>query len=230
MLVSMNIPVENKRAFFIPCTSHALNLVVNDAAMASSIGVAFLTIQKAILKKHVTSLTLKPLSDTRWEARIDTIRPLRYYINDLYEALIDMLDDSSFDRKARHEAESLTKKFMEFKSLYCLVVWHYILNERNVSSKVFQTVELATAVTALETVTNHLKSLRNDDSFNSFLVDAIMVAENIGAQPKLQTDYPCIRPRRPMKQFNDSNPDEAVILEPKTDFKVDACSSLWISG
>jgi hypothetical protein len=67
------------RAFFIPCNSHSLNLVVNDAAMSSRDAVSFFgMVQKiyvflsasprhwSVLKKHVTQLIVKPLSDTRW--------------------------------------------------------------------------------------------------------------------------------------------------------------------
>jgi nitrate reductase cytochrome c-type subunit len=39
------------------------------------------------LKKHVTQLTVKPLSDTRWESRIDSIRPFRFQAGEIYDAL-----------------------------------------------------------------------------------------------------------------------------------------------
>lgn len=224
----------NPRAFFMPCTAHSLNLVVNDAAMKSTIGVAFFNnIQKlyvffsasthrwAVLKKHVTSLTLKPLSETRWEARIDAIRPLRYFIKEVCDALFEVADDNSFDRIARHEAESLANNICQFKFLCCLVVWHDILNEINILSKMLQkiTVELASAVAALDRVTAHLKSFRNDEKFNSFLVDAKTVADSIGVLPQLQTDFPLSRVRRTKKQFNYETGDD-VTLDPKTDFKV----------
>lgn len=223
----------NSRAFFIPCTSHSLNLVVNDAAEASTIGVAFFdTLQKlyvffsasthrwGILKGHISSLTLKPLSETRWEARIDAIRPLRYYIKDFNDALLHIADDTSFDRKTRYEAECLLRKIVEFRFLCCLVIWHDILNEINILSKMLQkiTVELATAITALQKVTKHMKSLRNEETFNSFLVEAKTIAESIGAEAELQNDFPCVRLKRPKKQFDES--DEVVRLDPKNDFKV----------
>ncbi|KAJ8869342.1 hypothetical protein PR048_030917 [Dryococelus australis] len=161
----------DSKAFFIPCTSHTLNLAVNDAAMAYSIGVAFFdTIQKVyvlFLHLYIIGQSLRS-NDTRWEVIIDAICPLRCYIKHFYESLLDLVDD-----------------IKELKFLCCLVVWHYILNEINVLSKMFQkvTVELATTGTSLEKVTNHLEGLRNDDSFKSFLVDAKTVAEII-LEPK----------------------------------------------
>lgn len=141
----------NPRAFFIPCTAHFLNLVVNDAAMNSTIGVAFFnTVQKlyvfffasthrwAIFQKHLTSLTLKLLSETRWEARIDAIRPLRYYMKDICVALLEVADDNSSDELARHEAEALVSSVCEFKLLCCLVVWHDILYKIKILSKMLK--------------------------------------------------------------------------------------------
>jgi hypothetical protein len=92
----------NPRAFFfIPCNSHSLNLVVNDAAVSSKDDASFLVWRKrfvflsasprrwSVLKKHVTQLTVKPLSDTKWESRIDSIRPFRYQAGEIYDALYE---------------------------------------------------------------------------------------------------------------------------------------------
>lgn len=80
----------NPRAFFVPCAARALNLVVNDAANVNFQTVDFFSCVQELyvflssstyrwetLKKHLTNLTLKPVSETRWERRIESIRPLR---------------------------------------------------------------------------------------------------------------------------------------------------------
>lgn len=72
----------NPRAFFVPCSSHSLNLVVNDMASTSLEATIFFgIIQKTYvffaasaqrwdtLKRHISSLTLKPLSTTRKQSR-----------------------------------------------------------------------------------------------------------------------------------------------------------------
>ena len=41
------------------------------------------------------NFTLKPLSKTRWESRIDALKPLRYQLGDIYDALINISDWSS---------------------------------------------------------------------------------------------------------------------------------------
>ncbi|GBM64602.1 hypothetical protein AVEN_19348-1 [Araneus ventricosus] len=76
--VQANIRNLNPRAFFIPCGSHSLNLVVNDMAKSSLEGTNFFvivqklysfvsssTFRLTIFLKHVEQLTLKPFSDTR---------------------------------------------------------------------------------------------------------------------------------------------------------------------
>ncbi|XP_033229723.1 uncharacterized protein LOC117181268 [Belonocnema kinseyi] len=50
-----------------------------------------------VLKKYTPSLTVKPLSTTRWESRIDAIRPIRYQIGEIYDALLDISSNDSFD-------------------------------------------------------------------------------------------------------------------------------------
>ncbi|KAJ8871535.1 hypothetical protein PR048_027858 [Dryococelus australis] len=68
----------NKRAFYTPCSSHSINLVLNDAAMSSQYTNNFL------------SLTLKPLSDARCESRIEALNPPRYQIGQVYDVLADI--------------------------------------------------------------------------------------------------------------------------------------------
>ncbi|XP_043469454.1 zinc finger MYM-type protein 1-like [Leptopilina heterotoma] len=83
----------NPLAFYVNCGSHSMNLAVNDAALSCNDAVNFFNIVQEIynyfsasthrwstLKNHVTSLTVKPLSTTRWESRIDAVTPLRLVV------------------------------------------------------------------------------------------------------------------------------------------------------
>lgn len=60
---------------------------------------------------------------TRWKFRIETIRPLRY-IEEFYDALIEIADDESVDRMPRPEADILAVKPRDFKCICCLIIWH----------------------------------------------------------------------------------------------------------
>ena len=94
----------------MPCAAHSLNLVVIDAAKASlEITTFFAIVQKRyvffsksskrwqVLKDEIPTLSLKPLSSTRWESRIDALKVLRYNLAKIYDALFALYSDNSRD-------------------------------------------------------------------------------------------------------------------------------------
>ncbi|XP_066946034.1 zinc finger MYM-type protein 1-like [Macrobrachium rosenbergii] len=138
--VQKKILQRNPRALFVPCSAHTLNFVVNDAASCCLEATNFFVlIQKLyvffsasthrwdVLKRHVQSLTVKPLSETRWESRIDALKPIRYQIGDIYDALTEMATDStllgSSGNSTRAEAKALANGIATFKFLVSLLVW-----------------------------------------------------------------------------------------------------------
>lgn len=90
----------NEKALCVPCNSHTLNLVVTDAAKYSVVSNTFFGVLQrlynlssssvqhwALLKEHVKQLTVKPLSVTRWEARTDSVKGVRYHLLEIIQAL-----------------------------------------------------------------------------------------------------------------------------------------------
>ena len=61
-----------------------------------------------ILKTHVKNLAVKPISDTRWECRIDSVKAVRYQTAAVYDALVEVSENAN-DPKARTEATGLAK-------------------------------------------------------------------------------------------------------------------------
>ena len=117
----------NPRAFFIPCAAHSLNLMVNDAAKVNfKIVDFFSTVQPlynffsrstkkwGILKQHVTKLTLKSISETRWDSRIEAIKLLRYELSKIYDTLTELTNISEMDIQTRYEAQCLAQKLCNF--------------------------------------------------------------------------------------------------------------------
>lgn len=141
----------NPRAFFIPCAAHSLNLVVNDALKVSTEIINFFSLVQEfynfcsastkrwdVLKNHITHLTLKPLSETRWESRVNALRPLRYHIGEIYDALYEMSNDLQQDAFTKCKAESLASKIKDFRFLCLVVLWYDVLLKVNGPSKLLQ--------------------------------------------------------------------------------------------
>ena len=83
----------NSRAFYVPCSSHSLKFVVNDAVGSCLDAVTFFDIVQHlfvffssstqrwnVLRQFVKGLTLKGLCETRWASRIDALKPLRHQL------------------------------------------------------------------------------------------------------------------------------------------------------
>ena len=169
---------------FVPCSAHSLNLVVNDSAKCCMEATAFFDLVQRIyvyfsastrrwevLLRHVTHLTVKPLSDTRWESRVDALKPLRYQLGNVYDALIEISEDNtssgSSANSSRLDAETLAKGVKSFKFIVCLVVWYDILFEVNLSSKQLQEKEfdITDALNQLQETKQYLLQWRSDDGF-----------------------------------------------------------------
>ena len=77
----------NPRAAYTPCGCHSLNLVLSDIASSSSIAISFFGIIQRIyclfasstnncdvFREIVNGVTVKPLSQTRWESRTKVLK------------------------------------------------------------------------------------------------------------------------------------------------------------
>lgn len=103
---------KNPRAFFVPCSNHSLNLVVNEAACSSIISSTFFSLVEKvytflsastnrwdILKSNLSSSDSVPkaICTTRWSSRIDAIKPLRQHLKQIIAALTEISGNSKFD-------------------------------------------------------------------------------------------------------------------------------------
>ncbi|XP_076881615.1 uncharacterized protein LOC143529786 [Bidens hawaiensis] len=87
----------NPRAFYAACGCHSLNLVLCDMTNICTKSREFFgVIQRiysvfanstkrwAVLKDNVKGLTLKSMCPTRWESRVDSVKPIRFQLLDNY--------------------------------------------------------------------------------------------------------------------------------------------------
>lgn len=227
----------NRRTFYVPCNAHSLNLVLNDSANCCLDAVIFFNIIQEIyvffsssthrwdvLLKHINNLTVKPLSATRWESRLDAVRAIRFQVTEIYTALLEISQDnalvSSSGVKSRAEAIGIINKFLNFKFLCCLVVWYDILFEINITSKMLQSISLDVSETVkqLDSTKNFLMRYRSDEGFENTLKSAKLLANALGIEDSFST-VDQSRIRRTTVKFNYESRDDPII-DSKQNFKV----------
>mgnify|MGYP003530496588 CR=1 FL=1 len=242
--VQKRILEKNSRAFFVPCHAHSLNLVVNDAAKSSREAVAYFGMVQAIynflsgssrrwtvLKNHLgKKIFPKPLSATRWESRIEAVRPFRYCAGEIFDVLFEISQDISYDPSSRHEAEVLAQKMKNFKFCCCTVIWFNILNQVKLASKVIQNIEIdiSEAKQILNKTVNFLKLYRSDEAFEKVISDAELIAAELDLEPSFAFEV-SIRPRF-KKQMCSSETRDDPIINPKDRFKIECFNCILDSA
>ena len=130
----------NPISFYTSCGCHSLNLVLCDMVNSCNKTCEFFgVIQRTysifssstkrwkILKDHISKLTLKPLSQTRWESRLESVMTIRYQTLEIRDALLALCDDC-VDPKIKSDAKSLaTNDFENFKFLLGMIIWFDVL-------------------------------------------------------------------------------------------------------
>ncbi|XP_076041798.1 zinc finger MYM-type protein 1-like [Oratosquilla oratoria] len=177
-----------------------------------------------VLVSIMKDLTIKPLSETRWESRIDALKPLRYHLADIYDALLEIYEDTnlkgSSGSSTRVEAKELADAVSKYEFVVSLVTWYNILFEVNITSKHFQDkdADLNSATKQLEATKSYLLSCRCDDGFQKVLVDATEVAQDLEIEPQFEKKQS--RKRRKKRLF-DYEAHEESLEDPSQTFKVE---------
>uniref|UniRef100_A0A8C1E7M5 TTF-type domain-containing protein n=1 Tax=Cyprinus carpio carpio TaxID=630221 RepID=A0A8C1E7M5_CYPCA len=191
----------NSKAFYIPCSSHTLNLVVADAAKSSVLSISFFGVLQrlynlssssvqcwAVLKEHVQQLTLKPLSTTRWEARIDCVKVVRYQLPEILDALsaLQTFAIEKGDSETMSTAKSLHGELKTWSFLLCTMTWYNVLYQINHVSKLLQSpnVSMETLRSETEGVKDYLEDFR-ENGIASCQTDAKDIAENLDMEMTL---------------------------------------------
>ncbi|XP_073119709.1 uncharacterized protein [Henckelia pumila] len=184
----------NPRAFYMPCGSHSLNLVICDMANSCVKEKSFFgacqcmytvfsnsTKCWSILLDCLDNLTLKSLCTTRWESHIESVKAIMSQVGKIREALLkvaDLTDDARLSRDARLLA---THELSSFEFLLSLVIWYDILYNINSVSKSLQseTMHIDVAVKQLKELVSFFENYR-EVGFASAINSAKEIASNIG--------------------------------------------------
>lgn len=225
----------NPKAFYVPCGCHSLNLMLGDMAKSSTAAVTLFgtlhqiyllfgasTPRWQILKSHLKTFTLKPISETRWECRVDSVKAVRFQIAAVYDALVEVAETAN-DPKARTEATALAKQIKSYPFLLSLIIWYDILSKINILSKVMQNENMQFDL-ALQCIDQTLKFLENykETGFSS----AEIIAKELAEELEMSTDEikfsteKTIRRRKVRKQFDYECADETV-TDPKEKFRIE---------
>ena len=221
--VQARVLKENKRACFLPCSCHSLNLVVSDAASSSVESVSLFGILQRIyvlfsasvqrwkiLTDHISNLTVKPLSGTRWESRIEAVKPVRYQTKEISDALLEIAQSRQADAGLRHEAQCLADQVTDFKFLISVTVWYDVLFQINIASKSMQGInmDIARATSLLKSCVQFLMSYR-ESGYAEAVIVAKEIAESLGSDVNFK-ERPRQRRKKRLFEYESSDNDNST--------------------
>uniref|UniRef100_A0A672ZBF4 TTF-type domain-containing protein n=1 Tax=Sphaeramia orbicularis TaxID=375764 RepID=A0A672ZBF4_9TELE len=210
----------NDKAPCVPCSSHTLNLVVADAAKSSVTSMSFFGVLQrlynlfsssvqhwAVLQQHVKRLTVKSLSVTRWEARIDSVKVVRYNLPEIIQAL-SALHNTSIQKKDAETTStviSIMKELMTWRFLLCTNIWYNVLYQVNRVSKLLQNPTGSLELLQRETcaVRQYLEQFRLNGLAGA-KTDARQTAETLG----IDMTFPAQRRCKTTRQFQCESREE----------------------
>lgn len=222
------------RAMYVPCSGHSLNLLLCDMAKSCTEALTFFGILQQIyvlfsastkrwqvLKNHVKNLTVKPVCDTRWEARVNCVKAIRYQVGEVYDALVEVADTSS-EPKCRTEALSLAKALKKFSFLVTLVIWYDVLVQINLACKLLQSnnIPLDEAMRILNETKQFLLKYKTT-GFASAVSTAKELAEELemsASDMKFESES-SMRRRKKTIQFAYEAQDEPIV-NPEDKFRI----------
>ncbi|XP_037798473.1 zinc finger MYM-type protein 1-like [Penaeus monodon] len=222
---------QNPRAFFVPCGCHSWNLVLGDAAAASNKAVLFFgTLQRIytllsasprrwkLLTDAVgfVGLTVKALSETRWECWIESVKAIRWQLPDIVDVL-QQVSTTPGDPMAQSDASSLCTFLQSFEFILSTVVWHDILFKVNIMSKTWQThgIEMDVAVQHIDGFLEWIQDYREHG-----FAAADTTAKEIATSMDVPCEYTPVKIRRKRRLFDYEGEDSATHT-PRELFKTD---------
>jgi hypothetical protein len=169
-----------------------------------------------ILLKHVPNLTVKSLSNIRWESRIKSVTTIRYQATELKSALSELRHASDVEPKDKSDAKNLFDALVSFEFLLGMIIWHDVLYAVNKVSKMLQSpaMNIDTTLKLMEDMMQYFEKYRNE-GFSCSLIIAKSIANKMGVEASFLEKRRVLR----KKQFDESSSQEEI-LEVERAFEV----------
>ena len=149
-------------------------------------------------------LTLKSLSSTRWESRVDSVKAIRFQILDFQEALLEIAENDN-DPKIKSEARSLAENELgNFEFTMALVIWYKMLNIVNLVCKQLQSKDMLIDV-AMEKIKGLLSFFKEYREIG--FSNALKSANEIALEMNINPTFPQRREIRRKKHFDEVSND-----------------------
>nr|XP_020183071.2 zinc finger MYM-type protein 1-like [Aegilops tauschii subsp. strangulata] len=213
----------NRRAFYSACGCHSLNLTLCDMAKSCRKASDFFGIIQRIyttfanstkrwqiLKNNITGVTLKSLSATRWESRVDSVKAIRIQLPEIREALLQVAENDK-DPSTSSEAQSLAENDLcGFEFLVSIIIWYEILSAINFISKELQSKDMLIDI-AIESVKGLISFFTKyrESGFSKALEDAKKIAMEMDIDPEFRTKRQIKRKR----QFGEGADDPSIVSQ-----------------
>lgn len=169
------------KAFYVPCTSHTLNLVGNNAAESCSGSLFFFDLVQYLftffsasthrwnaLTSHLKKeqIVVKRLSDTRWSARADAVLALKRGYAEIQNALLEIHSSENEKPTVKAEAKGLARMLASYETTAMTVLWSRLLERLNKTSKCLQKEDgnMKMAVQMLDSLRMYVLDVREDFS------------------------------------------------------------------
>jgi len=161
-----------------------------------------------ILEDTVPYITATPLSDTRWQCRLESVKALRYQMTEIKEALFAVADES-WNPMVKAEAESLANfEVGNSEFILATIIWYDNLFVVNTVSKSLQSadMQLDVAVQQIKGLVTYCTKYR-DSGFHS----AMITAKEIASAMDVEQVFKQNRSRRRKRQFDYESRDKGTL-------------------
>jgi Domain of unknown function (DUF4371)/hAT family C-terminal dimerisation region len=202
----------NPLCLFSPCGCHSLNLCGVDAAACSKEATTFFGVVQTVynlfscsparwemLTKNIGS-SLHTLSDTRWTARVASVRPFAAHLPGIENALQQLLT-LNLTPKTRYEIMGVIKYVNSFECVVMAAVWLKVLVSIDYRNQVIQARD-----TTIDVEVNNLRSLLADliDLRNNQWTSILAESKNVASAMGIPAEFAARRPVK-RRRFADEN-------------------------